>query len=92
MAMRYSPNAQNNNSLNSAILAPSINRKSVLEQSILATVAIHGLLENVSVDFVKVKVQQEGEADEKNSLGSYFIEGLMLLGMYKKAVFMVNPE
>lgn len=25
-------------------------------------------------------------------MGSYFIEGLILEGLYKKAVFMVNPE
>lgn len=32
------------------------------------------------------------EEDNKNSLGLYFIQGLILEGLYKKAIFMVNPQ
>ena len=34
----------------------------------------------------------EDEERNKSTLGSYFIEGLILEGLYKKAVFMVNPQ
>lgn len=50
------------------------------------------MFENVSPDFLKIKVHQTQKQESKNSLGSYFIEGLILEGLYKKAVFMVNPE
>lgn len=32
------------------------------------------------------------EEENKKSLGTYFIQGLVLEGLYKKAVFMVNTE
>ena len=79
MGLKYSTNAQNNNLLNSALVSPSINRKSELEKGILASIAIHALLENVSSDFLKIKIKQEEDAVEaKNSLGSYFVEGLII--------------
>ena len=34
----------------------------------------------------------EREEENKASLGTYFIQGLILQGLYKKAVFMVNPQ
>ena len=49
------------------------------------------MFENVSPDFLKIKVHHLQKQESKNSLGSYFIEGLILEGLYKKAVFMVNP-
>ena len=58
----------------------------------MASIAIHAIMENVSSDFLKIKVKQDEEQESKNSLGSYFIEGLLVEGLYKKAVFMVNPE
>lgn len=91
MGLKYSTNAQINTTLNSALISPSVNRKSELEKGILASIAIHAILENVSSDFLKIKVRQE-EHEEKNTLGAYFIEGLIVEGLYKKAVFMVNPE
>lgn len=38
-----------------------------------------------------MKVTDNDESN-KHSLGTYFIEGLILSGLYKKAVFMVNPQ
>ena len=37
-------------------------------------------------------MNEKSQEENKNSLGSYFIEGLILEGLYKKAVFIVNTE
>lgn len=37
-----------------------------------------------------MKVSEKEE--NKNTLGTYFVEGLVLEGIYKKAVFIVNSE
>lgn len=92
MALKYATNSQINNTLNPALIAPSLSRKAELEKGILASIALHAMFENVSPDFLKIKVHQYSKEESKNSLGSYFIEGLILEGLYKKAVFMVNPE
>ena len=56
----------------------------------MASIAIHAIYENVNSDFLKIKVGEK--SDNKNSLGPYFVQGLILQGLYKKAVFMVNPQ
>jgi hypothetical protein len=89
MALKYGTNSQINNTLNPALLSPSMSRKQELEKGILASIALHAIFENVSSDFLKIKVSNKGE--KKNTLGSYFIEGIILEGLYKKAVFIVNP-
>jgi hypothetical protein len=91
MALKYSTNSQINNTLNPALISPSLSRKFELEKGILASIALHSMFENVSPDFLKIKVHHSQKQEAKNSLGSYFIEGLILEGLYKKAVFMVNP-
>ena len=40
---------------------------------------------------MKIKICNKNESDKK-SLGSYFVQGLILEGFYKKTVFMINPE
>lgn len=57
----------------------------------MASIALHSIYENVNADFLKIKVT-DGEEENKKSLGTYFIQGLILEGLYKKAVFMVNPQ
>lgn len=43
MALKYSTNAQINNSLNSVLIAPSVSRKFELEKGILASIALHAM-------------------------------------------------
>lgn len=57
----------------------------------MASIALHSIYENVNADFLKIKIT-DGEEENKKSLGTYFIQGLILEGLYKKAVFMVNPQ
>ena len=71
MALKYATNAQVNNSLNPSLLAPSIHRKAELQKGILASIALHAIFENISSDFLKIRVTEKQE--NKNSLGSYFI-------------------
>lgn len=89
--MRYSTNCISNNIVNPVLLAPSAYRKTELEKGILASIALHAIYENVNAEFLRIKVT-ESEEENRNTLGSYFIEGLILEGLYKKAVFMVNPQ
>jgi hypothetical protein len=89
--MKYSTNCLSNNVVNPILLAPSAYRKLEVEKGILASIAIHAIYENVNAEFLRIKVS-ENEDENKNTLGSYFIEGLILEGLYKKAVFMVNPQ
>lgn len=77
--------------MNPILLAPSSYRKTEIEKGILASIALHSIYENVNAEFLKVKVT-ENEEDNKNSLGTYFIQGLILEGAYKKVVFMINPQ
>ena len=91
LGMKYSTNCISNNIVNPILLAPSSYRKTELEKGILASIAIHAIYENVNAEFLKIKVT-ESEEGNRNTLGSYFIEGLILEGLYKKAVFMVNPQ
>lgn len=58
MALKYSTNSQINNTLNPALIAPSLSRKLELEKGILASIALHAIFENVSADFLKIKVHQ----------------------------------
>jgi hypothetical protein len=89
LGLKYSTNCQSNNVVNPILLAPSNFRKTEIEKGILASIALHAIYENVNAEFLKVKVTEK-EEENKNSLGTYFIQGLILEGLYKKAVFMVN--
>lgn len=91
LGMKYSTNCISNNIVNPILLAPSSYRKTEIEKGILASIALHSIYENVNAEFLKVKVT-ENEEDNKNSLGTYFIQGLILEGAYKKVVFMINPQ
>lgn len=91
--MKYSTNCQANTFISSGLLAPSSLRKTELEKGILGSIAVHSIMENVSSEFLKVKVSSdENENKKKNSLGTYFIQGLILEGFYKKSIFITNPE
>ena len=57
----------------------------------MASIALHSIYENVNSEFLKVKVT-ENDNQKSNTLGNYFIQGLILEGLFKKAVFMVNPQ
>lgn len=37
-------------------------------------------------------MKQDDEQESKNTLGAYFVEGLIIEGLYKKTIFMVNPD
>jgi hypothetical protein len=91
LGMKYSTNCISNNVVNPILLAPSSYRKTEIEKGILASIALHSIYENVNAEFLKVKVT-ENEEENKNSLGTYFIQGLILEGAYKKVVFMINPQ
>ena len=91
LGLKYSTNCISNNVVNPILLAPSQFRKIEVEKGILASIALHAIYENVNADFLKVKVTEK-EEESRNSLGPYFIQGLILEGLYKKAVFMVNPQ
>lgn len=56
MALKYSTNAQVNNTLNPSLIAPSLHRKAELEKGILASIALHSMFENVSPDFLKIRI------------------------------------
>jgi hypothetical protein len=77
LGMKYSTNCISNNIVNPILLAPSAYRKTELERGILASIAIHSIYENVNSEFLKIKVTENDE-DNKNTLGNYFIEGLVL--------------
>lgn len=79
------------NTINPVLLAPSSYRKNELEKGILASIAMHAVLENVNSDFLKIKVDDNRERS-KNSLGPYFIQGLILQGIYKKTIFMLDVK
>ena len=91
LGLKYSTNCLSNNVVNPVLLAPSAYRKLEIEKGILASIAVHAIYENVNAEFMRIKVS-EREEENTGTLGSYFIEGLVLEGLYKKAVFMVNPQ
>jgi hypothetical protein len=66
------------------LLTPSEARKSLLERAIIASVAIHNAFEIINPEFFCLNVEYV------NRLGRYCVEGLLYLGMYKKAVFMMS--
>jgi hypothetical protein len=91
IALKYSSNALSNMTITPSLLAPNPHRKSELEKGILASFALHTIFENVNPEFLKVKI---GDVSKKASetLGEYCVTGLLLEGLYKKVVFMVDVE
>lgn len=64
-----------------------------MEKGILGSIAVHSILENVNSEFLKIKVSShENQKNQKNTLGTYFIQGLILEGFYKKTVFITDPQ
>lgn len=59
-------------------------RKSLLEKAVIACVAIHNAFEIINPEFFSLNSSFE------NALGKYCVKGLLYLGMYKKAVFMMS--
>ncbi len=57
----------------------------------MASIALHAIFENINPEFLKVKI---GDKNKKASetLGEYSVTALLLEGLYKKVVFMVNVE
>lgn len=89
MMLRYSITAQENMTITPSLLAPGSHRKTLLEKGILSSVALHSILENINPVFLKVKVN---EKNQDTSLGRYFVTSLILEGLYKKVIFIVNIE
>lgn len=71
------------------MLAPGPHRKNLLEKGILSSVALHSILENINPVFLKIKINDK---NLDSSLGSYFVTALVLEGLYKKIIFIVNVE
>lgn len=71
---------------NRGTLAPNVLRKQLLERGVLSSLALHSVLEIVNPEFFRVK------SDYENFLGKECVAGLILLGMYKKAAFMLGVE
>ncbi len=91
--MKYSTNCQTNTFISCGLLAPSSQRKTELEKGILGSIAVHSVLENVNSEFLKIKIStDENENKKTNTLGTYFVQGLILEGFYKKTIFITNPE
>ena len=72
-------------------LQNNTNREIQLKNSIIANAAIHGVFEVVNPEFLKMKKYME-IVDETNSLGVYFNRCMLLLGYWKKLVYIVDCE
>lgn len=68
------------------LLSPGEMRKSLLERAVVASVAIHNAFEIINPEFFSLNEHLE------NALGKHCVKGLLYLGMYKKAVFMMSIE
>lgn len=57
----------------------------------VASLALHAILENINPEFLKVKI---GDTSKKESetLGEYCVTGLIMEGLYKKVIFMLDTE
>ena len=66
-------------------------REIQLKNSIIANAAVHGVFEVVNPEFLKMKKYME-IADETNSLGVYFNRCMLLLGYWRKLVYIVDCE
>lgn len=72
--------------VNRGTLIPNPRRKQLLEKGILSYFALHNVLEIVNPEFFKLK------SDFENFLGKECVSGLILLGLYKKAAFMLSVD
>jgi hypothetical protein len=64
-------------------------RSIFIDRAFLANVAIHNVLENINPVYLKIKSQDE-EITVANSLGVESYQGLVVLGFWKKAIYIMD--
>lgn len=84
IANDYSLLSHENLAVNKNTLLPCPQRVRLLERAVVSSLALHTVLELVNPSFFELK------SDLENFLGGDCVTGLVLLGMYKKAAFMLG--
>jgi len=84
IANDYSLLSNESLAVNKNTLLPNPQRVRLLEKAVVSSLALHSVLEIVNPEFFKLK------SDLENFLGGDCVTGLVLLGMYKKAAFMLG--
>ena len=86
IANQYSIVSSSNMRATFSLLNTGPARKLLLEKAMVASLAVHNAFEIINPEFFSLK------DNSFNLLGTYCIRGLIYLGMYKKAAFMLSVK
>lgn len=89
IAHKYSDISKENSLASSALIFSKFQLQIHSEKAFVANMAVHSVLENINPKFLSLK--KDGEvADETNSLGFQCYREMILLGYWKKCLFIMD--
>jgi len=89
LAHRFSPCSAGNNNFDIKMLNNTPEKQRRVEQSMIANIAVHNLFEVINPEFLRLKRPDESVGDH-NSLGVEVFRSLLLLGYWKKILFIMD--
>lgn len=89
IAHKFSPNAIENMSFSTKYINMTPEKQKRMERTMIANIALHNLFEVINPEFLRLKEADEVDL-ENNSLGIEVYRGLLMLGYWKKILFIMD--